>query len=160
MVPDWTTLDVASPDGDPAPTEAANHQETRARYLRSIDYTLEMLTDFILRHAEEDAIFVLVGDHQPPRVSRRDDGYETPIHIVSRDAAFIATLDQYGFTPGTVVDPAAGPAIRHEGIYSLLMRSLIQTYGENPEDAPAYLPTGVIPPDWMAVDETPPTKSN
>ena len=54
-----------------------------------------------------------------------------------------------------MVDGAAGPVIRHEGIYSLLMRSLIQTYGENPAAAPAYLPAGVIPPDWMATPETP-----
>ena len=154
MVDDWQTLAVAPPDGDPVPTDVLDHQELRARYLNAIDYTLDMLTDFVLNHADEDAVFVLVGDHQPPRVSRRDDGYETPMHIIARDPAFIATLGQYGFTPGTVVDATAGPSIHHDGIYSLLMRSLIQTYGEDPAHAPDYLPDGVIPPDWMVTEET------
>jgi hypothetical protein len=158
MVDDWHTLDAAPPDGDPLQTEPANHQELRGRYLSAIGYTLDMLTDFIVRHGDEDAIFVLIGDHQPPRVSRRSDGYETPVHIITRDPAFVTGLEQYGFTPGTFVDGDAGPSIRHEGIYSLLMRSLVQTYGEDPAVAPDYLPTGVIAPDWLAVPETPSEK--
>ena len=153
MVDDWRTLADATPDGDPVPTDVLDHQELRARYLSAIDYQLNMLTDFILNHADEDAIFVLIGDHQPPRVSRRNDGYETPVHIITRDPAFIASLDPYGFTPGTVVDDTAGPSIHHEGIYSLLMRSLIQTYGTDPAHAPDYLPNGVIPPHWMVTAE-------
>jgi hypothetical protein len=149
LVPDWRTLDLPSPTGDPLPTEAIDHVMTRQRYADAIDYQLEMLTDFILNHAEEDAIFVLIGDHQPPRVSRRDDGYETPVHIVSRDPAWIANLAQYGFVPGATPDPTATP-IRHESIYSLLVRTLIQTYGTHPEDAPDYLPNGVTLPDWIS----------
>jgi hypothetical protein len=188
LVEDWHDLNIPAENGDPLPAEGVEQAQLRANYLKAIDYSLNMLTDFILNHADENAIFVLVGDHQPPRVSRRADGYETPIHIISRDPAFIDNLDQYGFVNSMVVpvDPIqatsaqtstvqAGtvqsdtvqsnmvesntvltstlqvgiPPLRHEGIYSLLVRTLVQTYGEHPEDAPPYLPNGVTPPDWI-----------
>lgn len=154
LAEDWTTLDVGSPGGDPLPTEPADHQELRQRYVDAVAYELEMLTDFILNHQDEDAIFVLVGDHQPPRVSRRADGYETPVHIVSRDPALIANLAQYGFVSGATPD-LEGKPIHHESLYSLLVRTLVQTYGEHPTDAPAYLPNGVSLPDWIVSEEEP-----
>jgi hypothetical protein len=176
LVEDWH--DLNTPAEDPIPAEGVEQPELRANYFKAIDYTLNMLTDFILNHADEDAIFVLVGDHQPPRVSRRADGYETPIHIVSRDPAYINNLAQYGFVNSMEVpvaliettstqtstvqastvqtttvqsntDQAGIPPLHHEGIYSLLVRTLVQTYGEHPEDAPPYLPNGVTPPDWI-----------
>ncbi|MCC6456413.1 MAG: sulfatase-like hydrolase/transferase [Caldilineaceae bacterium] len=181
MVKDWRDLDTPSPTGDPVPEEGVSHAQLRANYLSGIEYELEMLTDFILNHADEDAVFVLVGDHQPPSVSRRSDGYETPVHIISHDPALIANLEQYGFVESLVIpdkpvsDKAAdntdtndtgtdntGAAedqtLHHEGLYSLLVRTLIQTYGERPYDAPPYLPNGVTPPDWIVAQTEEPTQ--
>jgi hypothetical protein len=50
---------------------------------------LESLTDFILRIGDEKSIFVLIGDYQPQRVSRHSDGFDIPIHIISKDAAIV-----------------------------------------------------------------------
>jgi hypothetical protein len=111
---------------------------------------LRLLTDFILNGGDEDAIYVLVGDHQPPSVSRRDDGYETPVHIVSRDPELIANLAEFGFEPGAVVS-ATEPQLHHEGLYSMLVRLLVETYGVRPATAPEYLPQGVLLPDWADV---------
>lgn len=147
VVEDWRSLNVLPEDGGPQPSEALDHDETRRRYLASIEYSLDMLADFILARAHEDAIFILIGDHQPPRVSRRNDGYDTPIHIVARDARFIRGLAQYGFVPGMVVENPE-PAMRHEGLYSLLVRHLVQHYGVRRDAAPPYLPEGVLPPNW------------
>jgi hypothetical protein len=113
-----------------------------------------MLTEFILSGKDENAVYVLVGDHQPPRVSRRSDGYETPVHIVSTDPAFVANLAQYGFVPGATPD-LEGTPVHHESLYSLVVRTLVQTYGVNPKDAPAFLPNGVSLPDWIVAEEEP-----
>lgn len=165
MVDDWRTLNQPSPAGEPEPIEALSHADTRQHYLDSVDYTLDMLTEFILNGSnengsnesvDEDAIYVLVGDHQPPRVSRRDDGYETPIHIVSRDAKLLDNLAAYGFEPGAAVT-AAEPQLHHEGLYSLFVRLLVETYGVRPEAAPEYLPQGVLPPHWAAAPTATPT---
>jgi len=157
VVEDWRDLNTPSPEGDPQQTEVEDHPQRRARYLSAIDYSLDMLTRFVLDHQDENAVFILIGDHQPPRVSRREDGYETPIHIVSRDPAFIANLSQFGFTTD-IIRTATPPQLRHEALYSMLVRTLVQTYGVRPQDAPAYLPNGVTVPDWISSVEAPSTK--
>jgi hypothetical protein len=147
----WQTLNAASDTGDPVAEEVTDHQVRRQNYLNAVQYQLEMLTDFMQQHADEDAIFVLVGDHQPPRVSRRADTYDTPVHIISSDAKFIANLKPYGIEPGlAVADETA--ALRHEGLYSLLVRALVQTYGAAPSNLPDYLPAGVVPPEWITAE--------
>jgi hypothetical protein len=95
----------------------------------------------MLRHGDENSLFVLIGDHQPPQVSRRADGWETPVHIVSRDADLIDAFAEYGFGPGLEVQPVE-PTLRHEGIYSLFMRVLLSQYGADQTSLPEYLPNG------------------
>ena len=103
-----------------------------------------MLTDFVLQDGTEDDLFIFIGDHQPPRVSRRNDGFATPVHIISRDAQLIATFQEYGFVPGLQVTDLA-PTIKHEGLYSLFVRSLLQNYGDgNGAALPVYLPDGFV----------------
>lgn len=146
---DWHALNTPSTTGDPLPEEGISHTQLRDNYLKAIDYELAMLTDFILNHADEDAIFFLIGDHQPPSVSRRADSFDTPVHIISRDPAYIEKLADYGFVNSLIVDDTQPTTIRHEGLYSLISRTLLQTYGTRPNIAPSYLPNGVAPPDWI-----------
>ena len=156
MATDWRDLDTPSPTGDPVPNEDVSHTQLRANYLKAVEYDIDMLTDFILNHAEEDAVFYLVGDHQPPSVSRRSDTFDTPIHIISRDQAYIDNLEQYGFVQSLIVDDSVPAQLHHEGIYSLIVRSLIQTYGARPTFAPPFLPNGVTPPDWIVAESDTP----
>lgn len=158
MAETWRELDVPSAVGDPVAVEGISHAQLRANYLSAVDYDLNMLTDFILNHADEDAVFYLVGDHQPPSVSRRSDGYETPVHIVSRDPAYIDNLEQYGFVKAMVVNDKVTTDLYHEGLYSLIVRTLNETYGVDPTTLPPFLPEGVSPPDWINEEEEVPTK--
>ena len=151
MADSWSELNQPSEEGDPIAAEVTDHQVRRLNYLTAIEYELHMLTNFIQQHADEDAIFILVGDHQPPRVSRRADTYDTPIHIISRDARFIANLEPYGLVRDLMIEDETA-ALRHEGLYSLLVRTLVQTYGKVPTQLPTYLPEGVIPPEWIAAE--------
>jgi hypothetical protein len=49
--------------------------------------------------------------------------------------------------PGLVLKEFT-PAVRHEGLYSLLMRILLQEYGDGVDSLPDYLPDGAaLPPD-------------
>lgn len=152
MAADWRDLDTPSENGDPLPLEGASHAQLRANYLAGIRYELEMLSDFILNHADEDAVFFLIGDHQPPSVSRRSDSFDTPVHIITRDPAYIDALAEYGFVESMVVDDSKPSTLRHEGLYSMIVRTLVQTYGARPTFAPAYLPSGVTPPDWIVAE--------
>ena len=145
LAEDWTSLNRV-PDAMPAPVDAETmaHEERRRNYWNAIEYELELLTDFVVRDGTENDLFILIGDHQPPRVSRRDDGFATPVHIISRDPTLIDTFQTYGFVPGLQVTDRE-PTIKHEGFYSLFVRTLLQNYGDGNEDAlPAYLPDGFV----------------
>ncbi|MBX2998200.1 MAG: hypothetical protein KF893_06770 [Caldilineaceae bacterium] len=142
LADDWRDLNDPDYPQPNAPAELIKHDAKRQNYFNSIRYELKMLSDFIRSDTAENSIFVLVGDHQPPQVSRRDDSSDTPIHIISRDADFIASFFEYGFEEGMDVS-VIEPALRHEGIYSLMVRQLLQQYGEEGVDLPNYLPNGV-----------------
>ncbi len=142
LADDWHDVndpDYRQPD---APPELIEHQAKRQSYFNAIRYELTMLSDFIRNDTADNSIFVLIGDHQPPQVSRRDDGWETPIHIVSRDQDFIEGFADYGFDLSMAVADVK-PVMRHEGLYSLLVRQLLQFYGEEGIELPEYLPNGV-----------------
>jgi hypothetical protein len=144
LVEDWRTLNQPAPEDAPVDPDTIALDEMRANYLNAVEYQLQMLTQFILDVGDENSIFVLIGDHQPPAVSRRADGWSTPIHIISRDARFVDAFAEYGFTPGLEVSDLE-PSLRHEGFYSLFMRELLGRYAAGAIAEPAYLPEGIVP---------------
>ncbi|MCO5196062.1 MAG: hypothetical protein M9930_22620 [Anaerolineae bacterium] len=118
----------------------------RENYMQSIEYEMTVLFDFIRETGDEDALFVLIGDHQPQRVSKRLDGFDTPLHILSRDPALIDALGTYGLEPGLLVAEPE-PALHHEGLYSLLMNLLLGEYGSGVKVPPPYRPNGMTMQD-------------
>jgi len=135
-VANWQNLNDSGIESPPALKKALPYYEHLKNYMASVDYTLVTLTDFIANTPDERAIFVLVGDHQPPIIARKRAGNATPIHIISKDANFVAQFSQYGFEEGLELDDLT-PKMRHEGLYALLVHTLNARYGENP----AALPT-------------------
>jgi hypothetical protein len=141
LLDDWRVFNTM-PAETTTTGDDIEHADKRQRYEEAIDYGLRMLVDFILKNGDEDSIFILVGDHQPPQVSRRADGWETPVHIVAKHPAFLEAFGEYGFTPGLQVDMGQEP-LRHEGMYSLLMRELFSYFGSGQVAVPEYWPDGV-----------------
>jgi hypothetical protein len=139
---DWRHINDPDFPQPSAPPELIKHEAKRQNYFNTIRYELEVLSDFVRNDTEESSIYILIGDHQPPQVSRRDDGWETPIHIVSQDADFVESFLAYGFDPSMQVE-IVEPVMRHEGLYSLLVRQLLLHYGKAGGDLPTYLPEGV-----------------
>ena len=140
LTENWRALNEPG-DAPDASSELIEHSERRQNYWNAIEYQLEMLTEFILSEPNEQAIFVLVGDHQPPRVSRGADGWDTPFHIIAKNGQFVASFREYGFESGLAVWES-DPTFRHEGFYSLFVRQLLAAFG-NGGELPPYLPGGV-----------------
>jgi len=143
LVDDWRTLNQPQPEDAAVDPKEIAPATMRQNYLHAIQYQLPMLTDFILHNGDDNSLFVLIGDHQPPAVSRRTDGWSTPVHIISKDKALIDSLAEYGFVPGLTVS-SLEPTLHHEGIYSMLMRTLVEQYGVDKLALPAYLPRGAV----------------
>lgn len=142
LAEDWRALNQPGEQPEPVDPQTIRLTTLRANYLEAILLELRLLTHWIIDVGDPNSIFVLIGDHQPPAVSRRADGYATPIHILSQDKAFVAAFGDYGFVSGLKVQNLQ-PALRHEGFYSLFMRLLLRRYGINQLAQPLYLPNGV-----------------
>ena len=119
-----------------------------ADYLNSIRYELRFLTQFVAQQVDDEALIILIGDHQPGYISRRVDGFATPVHVLSKDAALTAVFQEFGFAPGLVA-PDLQPDLKHEGFPSLLLHALLSRYGDDRFPLPPYLPEGggIFQPD-------------
>ncbi len=146
VVADWRTLNQIKQNPlDSTRTDAylKGTGQLRKRYERSIYYEMDFLTHFITQQADSNSIFILVGDHQPPNLTAGEN-FDTPIHVISQNKAFIAAFKTYGFEEGMrITKLKEKAAMKHEGFYSLLMRFLLQEYGEEGQTLPQYLPDGI-----------------
>jgi len=155
LVPDWRALNQLNEQPRTIDDEARDHNIRRQDYFNAIAYDLEMLVQFILQNDDKDALYILIGDHQPPRVSRRADGFDTPIHIISQHEKTIVAFQDHGFTPGLWVNDKK-PTMKHEGLYSMIVRSLLSETEEQLTEAnaastgvllPPHLPDGFVTTD-------------
>ena len=144
VLDDWRELDnLDMQDGvlSEAQKKGLSLGESRQNYLHAVDNTLDYLEEFITSLERENSVIVLIGDHQPPTVSHREDGYGTMVHIISQDVDLLASFHEYGFVDGLVLENLE-PTIRHEGLYSLFVRNFIAQYGKSLWILPPYLPNG------------------
>jgi hypothetical protein len=119
----------------------------RRSYFRSIAYEWRVLTEWIEAEARasHDNVFVIAGDHQP-RLEWDIPGpvtMNTPVHILANDAAFVDSFEAQGFQPGMYADPTLHPALKHQGLFSLLVSKLVAAFGEEPKRKLPYYPNGL-----------------
>jgi hypothetical protein len=141
-VPDWHSLNGArvARSRVELPGAAAIADETRRRYAESIDYDLRVLGDYIDAEGETDGVFFILGDHQPS-LGGPWRTYDTPLHVLSRDAALVERFAARGFTRGLFVEPGTTPPLAHEGLFSL-MASVLAEHAGAPAPLPVY-PRGI-----------------
>lgn len=126
---DWRMLDTIPR----LPKEKTNYEALledpiTERYMNAISYQLTYLTQFMKQHADSTDIFILMGDHQPALIFREGiDGFKTPLHIISRDSAFVKQFSRKGFFPGLEITDLKDTKrqIKHEDLYSLLVRAIL-----------------------------------
>jgi hypothetical protein len=111
-------------------------------YAKAVHYDLSALVQFITQVPDSNSIFILIGDHQPPLITGTKDGFETPVHIISRNKEFTKTFIEFGFREGMKADEKAIP-VRHEGIYSMFMHEFVRIYGTYQSRLPEYRPYGI-----------------
>jgi hypothetical protein len=141
LAPDWQSLNSEA-DSISYHASVFLKKPRITDYAKAVRYDLSVLVKFITQVPDSNAIFILIGDHQPPVITGPNDGFDTPVHIMSRNKEFIKTFLQYGFREGMKADEKAAP-IRHEGIYSMFMREFVRFYGNEQSMLPEYRPYGI-----------------
>lgn len=111
--------------------EARLRDSVKSRYLDVIEYELGVVDHFMRTEADSNSIFVLVGDHQPPELGMSwRYNFSTPIHIISRDTAFLAGFSEANFEKGMHAVTYGNQPIQHESMFSLFVTRLLQRYGK------------------------------
>ena len=100
--PDWRVFDALF-----ATTVASDVVELNRRlygpelaeaFIRSIRYNLQILGGYLSQYAPENALLLVLGDHQPPAaVGGREISWQVPVHVFSRDPALIEASLKAGF---------------------------------------------------------------
>lgn len=78
-------------EDQPSPDELFQDQAAvKDYYIRSVDYSLQVTTEFATRYLDDDALLIVIGDHEaPPIVTGSDVNREVPFHLISGDPALI-----------------------------------------------------------------------
>ncbi len=85
--------------------------ELSERYVASLEHQFRVVGGFLREFAPRPALVVVIGDHQPPKLSLHDsDTWATPMHLFARDPALLEPWEERGFTRTLV--PEAGTSWR------------------------------------------------
>lgn len=113
LLDDWESIGDGSVfDGmaPPLPADRQGWSGMTRNYADSVDYTLKVLRDYITRYIADDALIIVLGDHQPaPLITGDGASRSVPIHVISRDPELLAPFEEWGFTPGTIPEADRPP---------------------------------------------------
>lgn len=109
----------------------------KENYTSSIAYQLEVVFDYVSKNP--DKVYIIFGDHQPPFITSDSLGFETPIYVMSKNQELIDGFIREGFDNGLT---NLNHTIKHEGFYSLFMKSFLQVYSKTKENLPIF-PDGI-----------------
>ena len=115
FVEDWSKLASGGAyDGLPVkefPVRRGQVFEQDEAYVAAVAYSLESAIRFATDRTDDDTLFIVLGDHQPPlTTARRTGDFSVPIHVFSRASGLVAPFMRRGYAPG--LQPPPGIAAR------------------------------------------------
>ncbi|UCD81604.1 MAG: sulfatase-like hydrolase/transferase [Desulfobacterales bacterium] len=86
-------------------------------YVAAIRYEMRVMAEFIRQFVKDDALIIILGDHQPNvQLTGKNQPWLIPVHVISRKADFLKPFRNRGFLPGII--PTQPPP--HRGMESFL----------------------------------------
>lgn len=93
------------------PTDWSNMSHAGQAYVRAVNYDLDVLRRFIKKRTPGDTLIVILGDHQPNGdITSHSAAHGVPIHILSRNSAFIDVFLSRGYVRGMKPDTHRAPS--------------------------------------------------
>lgn len=105
-VGDGTIFNRWANSGDPPSVVWRDQNRVREQYRLAIDYSLAAVTDYLARHAGDDRVTVVLGDHPPVNWVSGIESFDVPVHVIGPPAR-LARLAGWGFTPGLIPDASS-----------------------------------------------------
>jgi hypothetical protein len=111
---DWNGLgngSVYGPVVQQAESAAAvwkDPKKVRQAYARSVAYSIDTLTSYVERYADDNLVLVMLGDHQPNTVVvGQNAGRDVPVSIIAKDPKVLERINSWGWTEGLTPAPSA-----------------------------------------------------
>lgn len=83
-----------------------NPDDVRTQFALSIAHSLDVVAKFLADRVADDALVIVLGDHQPaPIITGPDASRAVPVHVFSRDAEVLEPFAELGFTGGIMPPP-------------------------------------------------------
>jgi Sulfatase len=114
-------------------------------YAQSIDYTLQTLQSFVTTFGRDNMLVIIMGDHQPMTfLTGEGASYEVPVHMIARDPALLALLDEGRGTPG--MEPLeTSPSWPMDTLRALMIRAFAAAPAEPSSPPPVSAPVVETP---------------
>ncbi len=88
----------------------SDHDQVRAAYGRSIEYSLNAVFSFVQRYGNDDLVLVVLGDHQPSTIVtglHPELSHDVPISVIAHDPAVLDQIAGWGWEDGLRPSPQA-----------------------------------------------------
>jgi hypothetical protein len=122
---DWEQLRTAAPYSSEQQHEALALAASRCddqAYLHAIRYDLTVLSGYLRRQSPDNALLIVLGDHQPPAfISGPEASRDVPVHIFSGNGERLQAFIAAGFSAG--VKPQLPAVAGIERLHQLLLES-------------------------------------
>ena len=80
-------------------------------------YELRVITEFIMQYLDDNALIIVLGDHQPNvQITGNNQPWSVPVHVISRNDALLEPFRKRGYSPGLI--PSQPPP--HRGMKTFL----------------------------------------
>lgn len=119
---DGTVFNRWADTGDAPAVVWRDPERVRAEFRRAIDYSLRTVGAYAERVAPDEALLIVMGDHQPAPFIAGSDSAEVPVHVIG-PPDLVARFAALGWQPGLVPDPGT-PALPMDAMRDTLLRSL------------------------------------
>jgi energy-converting hydrogenase Eha subunit A len=107
-VGDGRIFNAMADAGDPPDVVWRDRDRVRAQYRAALDYALQVVFDYALRHAADPPLIFVVGDHQAAGFVAQDTRPDVPVHLLG-PAELVAPAAEWGWRPGLLPDATAAP---------------------------------------------------
>jgi hypothetical protein len=127
--PDWARLVTGEPfdaaDIERAFSQEPDWEDLGPNYVNGMAYAYAIISGYLRKNAGRDAVFVVLGDHQPPAlVTGVGAPWDVPVHIIASRRPVLDRLLAHGFRPGLA------PARPDLGPMHTLLPMLLDAFGD------------------------------
>jgi phosphatidylglycerophosphate synthase len=85
-----------------------HHDQVKAAYARSIEYSLRTLISFVQRYGRKNLVLIVVGDEQPlALVTGQGASHDVVISVIAHDQSVLKRIAGWGWQPGLLPRPRA-----------------------------------------------------